>query len=365
MPSFQTTAFIVTLFVEPHPTWEGVPEDEQVELHYLEAQYQCSQVVADKLALGFTAQLERCPNTGRLHLQGALRTFKRETAVAAAKRLRDYDPYWQSVHLVGTPVVDLPRLNDYASKTESRAAPNLEPFTFGTVVSADESGRVSDTAIADAVRGGATYKELLDTQDWFQLARLGNTLTRAMAVYGKERDASVTPQVYLFIGESGTGKTWCVRELVAELKLQAYWLPLDAGGNNTFVTDEIVGAQALVLEDFRGQGLQMTQFLNLVDRGQFKMQTKGGFANVSATVFFITSNVEPESWWSGVKEKDPNGWEEKMKAVKRRLNEWQVKVNYKLRFRAWRLMEQRMSELAHEYSDDVASRHITPVRVDV
>ena len=362
MPAFQSTAFLLTLFVEPHPTWSGVTDEEKLEMHYDEARYNASKVVEDCLVLGFTGQLETCPTTQRLHLQAVLRVFKRQTATAMAQRLREYDPYWHSVHLVGAPVGDLGTLSNYTNKERTRAHPDALPFTYGVVTVPGSDGRTGEEAVRQLVRGGAGWAHLLDAPgvEWSALQSLSAVLPRAMAIYGPKRDPNTTPEVYLLVGESGTGKSVMARELCTQKGWKSYSMPFDAGGNNTFVTEDVSGKDTLILEDFRGQGLAMTAFLNLVDRGPFTMQTKGGMVNIVASRFIITSNVPPVEWWAGYKEKDLAGWEEKYKAVKRRLDEWTVAYNYKAAFRLWRL-EQRLTGPIAPMWADVATRVITPI----
>ena len=330
-------------------------------MHYTEAVFNSYKLVEDAVLLGFTGQLELCPTTERLHLQAALRAPKRCTATALAAELRAYDPYWHSVHLVGAPVADLQTLANYSNKTATRADPNALPWTHGVVAVEAPNGRTGEEEVRSLVRAGATWRGLLESDSvrWSTLAQLGTVLPRALALYQPRRDGSVKPEVYLMVGASGTGKSVMTRALCEEKGWKPYTLPLDAGGHVSFVTEDICGADTLIFSDFRGQGISMTAILNLVDRGEYQMQTKGGMVHVCATRFIFNSNVEPDKWWAGVKEKDEASWQEKYDALKRRFDEWRVPYNYKLAFRAWRLEQRMTAPLAPMWEQD-ATRVIVP-----
>ena len=344
MPSPQSTLFQCTLFLEPHPTWSGSSDEEITALQFLEAQYMANELVRDGLVLGFVGQLEVCPSSARLHLQFCARVAVKATAVGFAERLRASagGVYWHSVYVEVRQVGDLAAVRKYNTKEDTRALPDEPPIEFGVLGDAGKASHpMALLAVQADVKAGAGWRDLLEKHPWEVLGAHTTLLNLALSLYGAQRDPDAQPAGVLLVGPSGSGKTWYVRKWCTDNNYKSYTLPLDAGGSSMFVTPEAGEADCLILEDFRGQGLTMTQFLNLVDRGPFKLQTKGGWVNIKAHMFAITSNEDPESWWPKLKIDQPERWEANMKAVRRRIQEWFTMPHYKLAFRAWQL-EKRM-----------------------
>lgn len=51
----------------------------------------------------------------------------------------------------------------------------------------------------------------------------------------------------------------------------------------------------MVLEDFRGHGMNLAYLLRLVDRYPFKVERKGGYVEFDSKVVIINSNYHPEA----------------------------------------------------------------------
>lgn len=106
------------------------------------------------------------------------------------------------------------------------------------------------------------------------------------------RDA---PEVYLFIGESGTGKSrFCSEYVNGE---QQYWKPRGPWW------DGYTGQPVCILDEFYGW-LAYDTILRLTDRYPYTVEVKGGHRKFTSTVIFITSNRPPWSWWEKPKRQD-------------------------------------------------------------
>lgn len=97
------------------------------------------------------------------------------------------------------------------------------------------------------------------------------------------------PEVRVFIGESGKGKSKAAREWLEE---DFYvWHPQQ---EKWF--DGYEGQRKVIFEEFRGQ-LPFGMLLSLLDRYDCKIQYKGGVCEFAATKIAITSPIHPDFWY--------------------------------------------------------------------
>lgn len=127
------------------------------------------------------------------------------------------------------------------------------------------------------------------------------------SLMAKPRDPEVPPEVYIYWGESGTGKT---RKAIAE-NPDCYILT-KPNGNNTVWFDGYEGQSCVVLDEFYGW-IQYDLLLRVLDRYPLKVQTKGGFVEFRATKFVITSNKPWMEWYPNIDDKQ---------ALERRVREY-------------------------------------------
>jgi len=100
------------------------------------------------------------------------------------------------------------------------------------------------------------------------------------------------------------------------------------GGNSSWF-DGYNGESVIELSEFRGQ-LALSFMLDLLDRYELKVQTKGGTVQFLATVIVITSNEEPDQWYANLENR-----EEKMKPLLRRIEEFGRRPLYRNENRAY------------------------------
>ncbi len=117
-------------------------------------------------------------------------------------------------------------------------------------------------------------------------------------VWSKKRRVArgyVQPKILVLVGSTGCGKTRAAVKLYGR---QRTWLnPLDSEW-----WDGYDGEKVVVLDDFYGQ-LKYSRMLQLLDGEpqQRRVPVKGAFVTLENDVWVLTSNVPPWEWWSGAK----------------------------------------------------------------
>lgn len=114
---------------------------------------------------------------------------------------------------------------------------------------------------------------------------------RSFAAYRellRENDARVVPEVVVYWGPTGTGKT---RKVYEEEKAQDIWT---WGGDRWF--DGYRGHPVALFDDFRGE-LKFGMLLRVLDRYPIRVPVKSNFTMFNPRRIYITSNVEPGEWY--------------------------------------------------------------------
>jgi len=246
-------------------------------------------------------QEERCPTTGRPHLQGfcILRQPVRTGGLST------------ELYITG-PHAEAARGTDgecaaYCKKQETRLYPEQDFYEpLGELREHGGQGHRSDLdGLRERLRAGATYQEVADEHfgSWLRYER-------GIRSYRNLRSVKRTwvTRVVVFWGGTGSGKT---RRAWQEAGPEAYALPVGEGPQQWF--DGYDGEENVIIDDFYGN-MRISLFLRLTDRYPLQVQVKGGFVNWAPRTIFITSNLSPDNWW-------PKAPEEIRAAVQRRLTE--------------------------------------------
>lgn len=129
----------------------------------------------------------------------------------------------------------------------------------------------------------------------------------AQTLLSKRRTPEVAPEIQIYWGDSGTGKT---RKALEE-NPGAYILTKPNGNNITWF-DGYEGQDTIILDEFYGW-IAYDLLLRILDRYPLKLQIKGGFVECSATKFVITSNKPWTEWYPNIEDKS---------ALERRIREF-------------------------------------------
>jgi hypothetical protein len=260
------------------------------------------------------AQAELAPSTGRLHIQGYLECKERWTFhKVRGSVFEGYMPGAQIAAARGSAEQN----KKYCTKTESRVA-GTEPVEIGDpsgdAGETHQAGKALDRVFAD-IKAGDSLENIVDKYGFGMFVRHERALKSAMCTWGKRRSAM--PKVVLLIGPSGSGKSRWVDRVYP----RRYRMTFGNGGNSAWF-DGYNGEDVIELSEFRGQ-LQLAFMLDLLDRYELKVQTKGGTTQCVSSTIVITSNEEPSEWYPMMENRD-----EKLKPLLRRIEEFGSRPRY-------------------------------------
>ena len=253
------------------------------------------------------AQAELAPTTGRLHIQGYVECKDRWTFHRVKAEI------FQTMPGVSIAVArgSAQQNREYCTKAESRV-PGTEPVEIGDpsgdAGETHNAGKALDRVFVD-IKAGDSMEEIIDKYGFGMFVRHERALKSAMCTWGRRRSAM--PKVVLLIGPSGSGKSRWVQRVYP----RRYRMTFGNGGNSAWF-DGYNGEEVIELSEFRGQ-LQLAFMLDLLDRYELKVQTKGGTTQCISTTIVITSNDEPSEWYPLMEGRD-----EKLKPLLRRIEEF-------------------------------------------
>lgn len=227
-------------------------------------------------------QLERCPQSGRLHLQCYLE-LRGAYTVGRCKEFLG-----QSAHLerrIGTRDEAI----DYTRKPDTRVLGPWEKGVRGSVL----QGKRNDLAdLSAAILGeGMSVPEVIRTFP-SEFLRYSRGVERMCFI----RDSGLRRefrrvQVVVYWGVPGTGKT---RKAIDDAQNDFFILEVTG---STLWFDGYNGERTLILDDFGG-GITLPRLLRILDGHPLRLDVKGSFTYAAWTTVVITSNVHPGAWYS-------------------------------------------------------------------
>ena len=245
-------------------------------------------------------QLELCPDTDRVHVQGYFE-FVRGVRLTHVQRILGGEKcHCEPRH--GTPQ----HARKYCLKEETQLC---APTEFGEL----PEGQGERTDLQAAFRlldQGQTPQDVSRAypETW---ARYWRAMDRYYLEVADERDWEMDVRVHY--GSPGSGKTSAV---FAEARSRGYALFTLMGPNlqnGAVWWDGYRGQEIVLIDDFYGW-LPWTFLLQLLDRYPMNVQTKGGVVPFRSKIIVITSNQHPRFWYN---------YGERMQyaAIVRRINE--------------------------------------------
>jgi len=211
--------------------------------------------------------------TGTPHLQGRI-TFRRTYRLKSLKKLSGDKFHWEPTKCAQD--------NLYCMKQDS----DVIIHKINT-----QQGQRRDLAhVSTKIDEGATMEDFMDdTETLNVMAKYGPFVSKLFA-HKRRRTEFQKPNVMVYHGESGTGKT---REAYKEAGSEVYvWEPA-----NGKWFDGYHGQRTVIFEEFRGQ-LPFGTLLRLLDGyPHTKVEIKGGFVDWSPTKIILTSPKHPDDWY--------------------------------------------------------------------
>jgi len=234
-------------------------------------------------------QVERCPDTGRVHLHAYIQ-FSRNKRLAALKKLNARAD-WEVRR--GTHE----QAKAYCTKTESRVN---GPWELGQEKVPSQGKRNDLIEIGALVAAKKSNEEILET--------LGASCSRFskqidwLRFVGNEKDSDRQLQgvrVIVLYGPTGRGKTYAAVNYIAGNK-DYYICEAPSHSTSKVWFDGYQGQRCLILDDFAGGFCQFRFLLRLLDKYKLKVEIKGGHAWAIWTTVVITSNHHPSEWYKDV-----------------------------------------------------------------
>lgn len=235
-------------------------------------------------------QKERCPETGRLHFQGYVCFLKPKRKTQLDKLFKKY---W-AMNMKG----NMKQNEIYCTKGRTRVE---GPWSHGDKP-LDIERSIKGEKLIELCKEGATDLEIFETMPLLY-ARVN--IQKCKELYRTHRDPNVEPEILIFWGESGTGKTRLARERYPD----AFYAKLN---DRMFPMDGYDGQEVIIFDEFRCQ-LRYSDLLQIVDRGICNVNVKYGSVKMAATKFIFTSNLDPKEWYKTRFDID---------ALVRRIKEW-------------------------------------------
>lgn len=223
----------------------------------------------------WVGQLEKAPDTGKLHFQSYVQLTRQQRMSWLKKNLS------ATAHLErarGTPQQN----KDYCTKEDTRVD---GPWEFGTMTT---QGQRSDLwEVKEAIDAGATEKSLAD--DYF------TTWCHNYKALREYKSLSVTPrnapvETHVLYGGSGTGKSTYAK---------TNWPDAYYKSPQSEWWDGYAGQKVVIFDEHNSAWFKWDSFMTYLNPlgTPVKVEYKGGHHELQATVFVITTNKIPEEWY--------------------------------------------------------------------
>jgi len=218
-------------------------------------------------------QLEICPDTGRIHLQGYIELTRQQRLSWLKKNFSDtahYEPRY------GTPE----EAREYAMKDDTRYEGPWECGKYG-----GNQGKRSDLEdIKDKLDKGVGLTVIAD-EHWGSWVRYHKAFESYLTMKLGPRE--VSPKNIVIIGPSGCGKS----ELAKLLAPDAYYKPPQTKWFSGYT-----GQKVIIFNNHNTAWLPFDTLMNIM-QDPVQVEPKGGFIHCQALVNIFTSTTEPTSWY--------------------------------------------------------------------
>lgn len=226
-------------------------------------------------------QKEKCPDTGRLHLQGYTE-FKNAIRITGAKKwLGDQSAHFETRK--GT----REQAQEYCKKTESRVE---GPWELGEWIKGQ--GARSDLAeIKEMVKAGATDRDIAEEHpsSFIRYTRGIKALREAYLEEWSQQYRDI--KVEILWGPAGSGKTRYAYDTYGIANVYKKTQPA-----KELWWDGYSGQDVLLIDDFYGW-ISKNEMLAVMDIYPLQLPVKGSFTWAAWHTIIITSNSEPKTWY--------------------------------------------------------------------
>lgn len=243
-------------------------------------------------------QLERAPS-GLLHLQGYLELKNRTRFVTLKKRM----PALQEAHFEARQGT-CEEARNYCMKVDTRVAGPWEHGVFLPEAQRKDQKTKATEKLVARVKAGATDPELWEEFPSLMLIHNRSVVKARGALLGNHNVRREMPNVFLFVGTGGTGKSRTAHA-IAQYLGDVFVVPTAKSSGLYF--DGYRGERSIIIDDFDGARCAPGFFKQLCDRYAFSVPVHGaGNVNFNSPYIFITSNRSPRWWWKNQSKTEQN-----------------------------------------------------------
>lgn len=241
-------------------------------------------------------QLEKAPDTGKLHFQGMIMLHNPVSLVGLQKLFIPYKPHFEVMK--GTPA----QAWEYCEKLESAVAGFKHPWTIGDKPTGQGARSDIHTFREDAkgLKDGTTSLEMLQDVHCSIEARHMKYFDRVVERNSRKR--SWKTECHILYGDAGTGKTTAAWNTMTNLGItdpfvltlrseknrgQLWWDGYDQHDMRGVIVNEMA------------EGLMTIQEFNeLTDAKPYNVPIKGGMRPYLARIIIFTSNDPVQNWFN-------------------------------------------------------------------
>jgi len=164
------------------------------------------------------------------------------------------------------------------------------------------------------INDGASMTDLAE-EHGIEIIKYGRGIQHLITLKTGGRDPATRPEIYIFWGASGTGKT---RKATSDYT-DAYIITKPNSDGNLW-WDGYQGQETVILDEFYGW-IKYDMLLRLLDRYPIQVPVKGGFVKLRAHRWILTSNKPWTDWYPNIDDTS---------ALKRRIQEWGQVTEFKV-----------------------------------
>lgn len=235
-------------------------------------------------------QIEKCPETQRLHAQGYIELSRPVRFTQVKTILGDTSAHVSSRR--GT----REEARDYAMKEDTR---EQGPYEWGKFEAGGSGTRNDLEEVATMVKEKKTYSEIcLAAPTVVMKYHRGIKELINVRDYVGMPQWRGKPEVHVYWGDPGAGKTKRAVEEITKLFPNELIYTLPPPRENTGLWWDMYEQQhAILIDDFYGW-IRYSELLRILDGYKMIIQVKGSTTIAAWTHIFITSNAPPNKWYS-------------------------------------------------------------------
>lgn len=268
-------------------------------------------------------QKERCPKTGRDHIQAFIQLKVKKT-MTFVKSLVGDNPHLEKAKKVkcddncklaqadweaGKDTEHAPCVRHYCCKVYTRTE---GPWEIGEHAPA---GTRSDLLeVQDAIKAGATYETIAD--DYFDVtARHSKFFKEYISMKAPRRNWEM--EIWVFYGPTGQGKTKAIYDLVGYGKDV-----FEVKDDKNYPFTGYDAQEKIIWDEFSGSSCDIKYLLRIMDRYPLQVRGLHAYYEFVGKRLIISSNIAPWDWYTKANV-------EHVKALARRLTEFGKIIEFK------------------------------------